>query len=75
MCGIAGFAGDGEFEDLRRMTDSLVHRGPDEEGYWHREGDPVQLGFRRLAIVDLGDGSQPMWDASGEIGVVFNCDI
>jgi asparagine synthase (glutamine-hydrolysing) len=63
MCGIAGFAGRGDEEDLRRMTRALVHRGPDAEGHWSDPDAPVHLGHRRLAIVDLATGDQPMWHA------------
>ncbi len=44
MCGIAGFAGRGDEEDLRRMTRALVHRGPDAEGLWSDPEAPVHLG-------------------------------
>ena len=75
MCGIAGFAGRGDVEDLRRMTQALVHRGPDAEGLWSDPDAPVQLGHRRLAIVDLASGDQPMWTPDGTLGVVFNGEI
>lgn len=75
MCGIAGFAGAGELADLTRMTAVIRHRGPDGEGLWHDPHTRVFLGFRRLAIIDLAGGAQPMWTADGEIGVVFNGEI
>jgi asparagine synthase (glutamine-hydrolysing) len=75
MCGIAGFAGTGDHATLRAMTDAIVHRGPDADGYWHDEKEAVFLGFRRLAIVDLVGGAQPMWSADGNTGVVFNGEI
>jgi len=71
MCGIAGFIGSGTLEDLRQMTDLLKHRGPDAEGFWHDQG--IYLGHRRLSIIDLATGQQPMW--AGRLGVVFNGEI
>ncbi|MEM6387086.1 MAG: asparagine synthase (glutamine-hydrolyzing) [Pseudomonadota bacterium] len=75
MCGIAGFLGNGNRDDLQRMTDHLTHRGPDGAGY-HVEADvPVFLGHRRLAIVDLATGDQPMWNETGDVGVIYNGEI
>ena len=78
MCGIAGFVNrdpqrpaDGAL--LRQMTRSLVHRGPDEEGYFI-EG-PVGLGMRRLRIIDLAGGKQPIANEDGTVWVVFNGEI
>jgi len=78
MCGICGQFnfGDGAPvlpRTVTRMTNSLVHRGPDDEGY-HFDG-PVGLGFRRLSIIDLAGGHQPMSDAEGSVWVVFNGEI
>jgi asparagine synthase (glutamine-hydrolysing) len=75
MCGIAGFIGAGTLDDIRAMTDAVAHRGPDGEGQWKDPMLPVFLGHRRLAIVDLSHGDQPMWDKAGEVGVVFNGEI
>lgn len=75
MCGIAGFAGTGELADLRRMTERIRHRGPDSEGHWSDTENHVFLGFRRLAIIDIAGGSQPMWTADQRIGIVFNGEI
>jgi asparagine synthase (glutamine-hydrolysing) len=75
MCGIAGFAGEGDLAVLRRMTAAIAHRGPDAEGHWSDEANGVFLGHRRLSIVDLAGGAQPMWTADGEIGVTFNGEI
>ena len=78
MCGIAGVwhlrsgrPADGSM--VTRMTRTLVHRGPDEEGY-HVEG-PVGLGVRRLRVIDPGGGSQPMANEDGSVHVVFNGEI
>ena len=73
MCGIAGFVGAGDADDLRRMTDRLAHRGPDAEGFWSGEG--VFLGHRRLSILDLAGGAQPMTSADGRRVIVFNGEI
>src|SRR5262249_55039429 len=79
MCGIAGkLSLDPDrpvsADLVRRMTDALRHRGPDDEGVW-AEG-PVGLGGRRLAIIDLSpSGHQPMTNDDGSIHVVFNGEI
>ena len=83
MCGFAGFlegpegtAAANKEESLRRMADSLVHRGPDDEGYWIDPERKVGLGFRRLSIIDLSPaGHQPMRSASGRYTLVFNGEI
>src|SRR5258706_12629738 len=77
MCGIAGIVSfTGETVDearLKRMRDVLQHRGPDGAGLW-TEG-PVGLGHRRLAIVDVEGGHQPMQSADGNAWIVFNGEI
>ncbi len=73
MCGISGFVGDGDIDDLEKMTDALAHRGPDARGFWSDRKMGVFLGHRRLAIIDLKDGDQPM--VSGNLVVVFNGEI
>lgn len=75
MCGIAGFAGPGDRTDLRSMMAALVHRGPDGEGEHHDASHNLFLGHRRLAIIDIADGAQPMWNAGATIGVVYNGEI
>lgn len=75
MCGIAGFVGLGDEAVLKRMTDAIQHRGPDAEGFWHDAAAAIFLGHRRLSIVDLDGGAQPMWIDCGEIGIVFNGEI
>lgn len=75
MCGIAGFAGQGTRDDIRRMTDTLAHRGPDAEGFWHDPAAGVFLGHRRLSILDLEGGAQPMSSADGRLVIVFNGEI
>jgi asparagine synthase (glutamine-hydrolysing) len=78
MCGICGqynFGSDAPVlrHDLQRMTRSIAHRGPDDEGY-HIAG-PLGLGFRRLSIIDLAGGHQPMADREETTWVVFNGEI
>jgi len=75
MCGIAGFVGAGDAGDLARMLGALVHRGPDAEGAWHDPGEAIWLGHRRLAVIDLAGGAQPMWTADGALGVVMNGEL
>ena len=75
MCGIAGFFGLGNRSDLERMTRALAHRGPDGENFYIDQAMPVFLGHRRLAIVDIASGKQPMWNENGQVGVVFNGEI
>ena len=55
------------------MADSIVHRGPDDEGYF--VSGPIGLGFRRLSIIDLAGGHQPMADAEETVWVIFNGEI
>ena len=75
MCGIAGFIGSGSREVLKKMTGALAHRGPDGEGFFIDEKSGVHFGHRRLAIVDLTDGAQPMATADGELVIIFNGEI
>lgn len=75
MCGIAGFAGRGDRSDLERMTDALAHRGPDGSGYHVDDSSRVFLGHRRLSIVDVAGGDQPMWNEDHTVCVVFNGEI
>ena len=75
MCGIAGFAGRGDRLAIERMTRALAHRGPDGEGFHHEADCALHLGHRRLAILDIAHGAQPMWDAEGETAITFNGEI
>lgn len=72
MCGIAGFIGRGDEAVLTAMTDALAHRGPDGEGRFVDRDQAVYLGHRRLAVIDIELGRQPMWNEDGRVGVVFN---
>jgi asparagine synthase (glutamine-hydrolysing) len=79
MCGIAGFLHSGGRPAgawravLERMTRTLVHRGPDDEGYYL--DDRVGLGHRRLSVVDLETGRQPIANETGDVWVVANSEI
>lgn len=73
MCGIAGFAGQGTEDQLRRMTQAIVRRGPDDEGFYIGEG--VSFGFRRLSIIDVAGGHQPLCNEDGTIWVMLNGEI
>lgn len=80
MCGIAGLLSlDGRplppnaSQVVKAMTDSMSHRGPDGEGFWQK--GPLALGHRRLSIIDLAGGAQPMESADGRLCIVFNGEI
>lgn len=75
MCGIVGFTGlRAEREQiLKQMMDAIAHRGPDGAGTYFGEG--VALGHRRLSILDLSGGGQPMFNEDGALAVVFNGEI
>ena len=78
MCGITGFArAHHDAEEARRivkaMADRIVYRGPDGEGYY--VDDQVALGHRRLSIIDLEGGKQPMFNEDGSLAVIFNGEI
>ena len=70
MCGIAGAYGPA---DIRRMTEVLHHRGPDDEGFF--SDGPVQFGARRLAIIDLTTGHQPLSTADGSHWITYNGEL
>ncbi len=73
MCGICGFVGPSDHQLLQRMTDALVHRGPDDLGFY--EDDEISLGVRRLSIIDVAGGHQPMCNEDGSIWIAFNGEI
>ena len=76
MCGICGFIGHIEEDKaavLKRMTDRIIHRGPDGEGSYLDEH--IAMGFRRLAIIDLHTGDQPMKNEDGDLVITFNGEI
>src|SRR5215475_4680334 len=78
MCGICGQFNYGNQapvvrSDLEAMTRTIAHRGPDDDG--HLIAGPLGLGFRRLSIIDLAGGHQPMSDAEETVWVIFNGEI
>lgn len=75
MCGFCGFFGTQEEKEtiLRSMMDTIVHRGPDNEGLYI--DDHIALGFRRLSIIGLEDGNQPIHNESGDLTLMFNGEI
>jgi asparagine synthase (glutamine-hydrolysing) len=83
MCGIAGYLVTRERSDfapaLRRMTDTIAHRGPDDAGYFESISSDgrafVGLGHRRLSIIDLSTGHQPIGNADGSVQIIFNGEI
>ena len=75
MCGIAGFVGMGDAAIIAAMTSCLAHRGPDGEGFHIDAEAGVYLGHRRLAILDIAGGRQPMWNETDDVCVVFNGEI
>ena len=81
MCGFIGFLGgiaiSNEYDCiLQNMSDTLVHRGPDDEGHWYDSEQRIGLGHRRLSILDLSTtGHQPMVSASGRYVIAFNGEV
>ncbi len=78
MCGICGQYYFKEkrpvsLQTIKRMNDTITHRGPDDEGYYI--SDSIGLGFRRLSIIDLSGGHQPMSDHEKSVWVIFNGEI
>src|SRR4029077_6643576 len=78
MCGITGQFNfirhePVESDTIRRMTQTMVHRGPDDEGYFI--AGSLGLGFRRLSIIDLAGGHQPMSDPEEKVWVILNGEI
>ena len=78
MCGITGLVYFNKERKiipavLKRMSDSIYHRGPDDEGFYIHEN--VGFGFRRLSIIDLSTGQQPMSNQNDSIYIVFNGEI
>jgi asparagine synthase (glutamine-hydrolysing) len=75
MCGLAGFVGRGSRADLLSMAAALEHRGPDGQGVFIDDAQRVFLAHRRLAIIDIAGGHQPMWNEDHQVGVIYNGEI
>lgn len=75
MCGIAGFMGQVEnrTDVIRNMTEVITHRGPDSDGFF--TDDNISMGFRRLSIIDLGAGHQPIYNEDKSLVLTFNGEI
>ena len=78
MCGIAGFISTKFSEEekvsvVKAMNERIRHRGPDEDGYFVK--GPYAMGMRRLSIIDLSSGQQPIFNEDRSIGIVFNGEI
>lgn len=72
MCGIAGIWGEPTADRLRAMAHSLRHRGPDDETFWHATGGTLGLAHRRLSIIDVEGGKQPIANEDGSVTTIFN---
>ena len=78
MCGIAGivrFNGSVQLEQLKSMTDSIVHRGPDGEGHWINDKKNVGFGHRRLSIIDLSEGGHQPMHFQDRFTITYNGEI
>lgn len=75
MCGIVGFISkeENKTETIKRMADRIAHRGPDQEGYYIDEF--IAFGHRRLSIIDLSHGNQPMFNENKDLILIFNGEI
>lgn len=77
MCGIVGFVEKRNYKEnkeiIKKMADRIAHRGPDGEGYYYENG--MALGHRRLSIIDLSTGNQPMFNEDETKVVIFNGEI
>lgn len=75
MCAIAGIIGNPNRELLEKITKRMAHRGPDDAGIWINHRKTIGLGHRRLSIIDIESGHQPMLSADGRFAIVFNGEI
>mgnify|MGYP003257371875 FL=1 len=75
MCGLCGFTGEIIDRDavLENMTEVITHRGPDSKGFY--TDDKISMGFRRLSIIDLDNGSQPIYNEDKTLVLMFNGEI
>ena len=75
MCGVCGFTGQVIDRDqvLESMTEVITHRGPDSKGFY--TDDYMSMGFRRLSIIDLDEGQQPIYNEDKSLGLTFNGEI
>lgn len=75
MCGICGFTGEvlDKTKTIENMTNLIIHRGPDSAGYF--ADNDISMGFRRLSIIDLGGGEQPIYNEKNNLVLTFNGEI
>lgn len=73
MCGIAGIMGSNRVDAIKKMTDIMIYRGPDDSGYYH--DDDISLGQRRLSIIDINHGRQPISNEDDTLQLVCNGEI
>ena len=77
MCGFAGFIDNLSIDRkniiIKRMSDTIAHRGPDGEGFY--TDDTIAMGFRRLSIIDLSTGDQPLYNEDRSLVINFNGEI
>ena len=75
MCGFVGFCSKNvkDRNVIKEMNNQIIHRGPDSDGYYFDKD--VNFGFRRLSIIDLHEGSQPILNESGDTAIIFNGEI
>ena len=77
MCGITGFVDkkpkNEKKEILKKMMDKIIHRGPDSDGMY--ADDNVGLGFRRLSIIDLKSGDQPIYNEKKDKMIIYNGEV
>jgi len=75
MCGIVGIHGTQDPAWIHAMNENIAHRGPDDSGIYESPGDGLSLAMRRLAIIDMDGGRQPMTMAGGRYTIIFNGEI
>ena len=73
MCGFCGYINKKEKDNIKKMNDMIAHRGPDDESYY--KDDFIAMGFRRLSIIDLKGGRQPMSNEDDSLYITFNGEI
>ena len=75
MCGFVGYVNKqkDKKDTIKEMADLIVHRGPDSDGYY--TDDTIAMGFRRLSIIDLNNGSQPIYNEDKTKVIIFNGEI
>ena len=75
MCGICGFTGhlENKEDNLTNMMNRIIHRGPNSSGKFLNKD--IAIGFRRLSIIDISEGNQPMFNENNSLVLVFNGEI